>query len=253
MDKTLIDAATQRLVAVRRGQAVAVAALAEKGPSDRAEAYAVQASVARELALPIGGWKVGGPLDGQPMFAPIFAQDIHTLGSADVWAVDAAGPIGIECEIAFRLEADLPPRTRAYDVADVLAAVAAIVPAVETVAARIDDPMTTATYWKLADNQVNHGLIVGHAAGSFAPELWQQVAIKLVANERTIKSARGANPGGDSLGLLTWLANHMGEHCGGLKAGQVVTTGSYTGIDFFDPGTAVQADFGGLGRIALTI
>ena len=45
------------------------------------------------------------------------------------------------------------------------------------------------------------------------------------------------------------MANNVGEDCGGLRAGQVITTGSLTGLRFVDPGARVVAEFSGLGTV----
>ena len=51
--------------------------------------------------------------------------------------------------------------------------------------------------------------------------------------------------------LVAWLAN-VGTHwAGGLKAGQVVTTGSWTGKDLTGPGQEVVAQFARCGAATL--
>ncbi len=59
------------------------------------------------------------------------------------------------------------------------------------------------------------------------------------------------NSGGDPLRLLTALANHCTGRTGGLRAGDMVTTGSITGIIFAKPGTVVVGDFARLGTVRL--
>jgi len=53
--------------------------------------------------------------------------------------------------------------------------------------------------------------------------------------------------------LLVWMANHGTHARGGLRAGQVVTTGSCTGTIFVEPGAHIAAAFPGLGALALEI
>lgn len=249
MRSDVIEKAARRLVDVRRGEASPFHPVEAEGPGDLVEAYAVQTRVQEIVGANTGAWKVGGPLSGQPMMAPIFVQDVMTTPvSLDSWQ-----PVGIECEIAFVLATDLPSRAKSYSSTEVEAAIEAVLPVVETVTARLNGFMNAPVYWKLADNQVNGGLVLGPKHKNFTAAMWQQASVRLLANGREIKRGVGANPGGDSLGLLTWLANHIGDHAGGLKAGQVVTTGSYTGLDMFEPGTAIEADFGQLGRIEITI
>jgi 2-keto-4-pentenoate hydratase len=50
--------------------------------------------------------------------------------------------------------------------------------------------------------------------------------------------------------LLVWLANRCRGRGAGLQAGQVVTTGSCTGMLFASPGTAVHAEVAGLAPLS---
>ena len=51
------------------------------------------------------------------------------------------------------------------------------------------------------------------------------------------------------LPLITWLANTGATWAGGLKAGQVVTTGSWTGKDFTPPNAKVRMQFRTCGTV----
>ena len=53
------------------------------------------------------------------------------------------------------------------------------------------------------------------------------------------------------LAALAWLANDRVAHGGGLKAGEVVTTGTCTGIVHVGAGDSARADFGDLGAVEL--
>ena len=59
------------------------------------------------------------------------------------------------------------------------------------------------------------------------------------------------NSGGDPLRLLTALADHCARRTGGLHKGDMITTGSITGVAFASPGATVIADFGPLGTVRL--
>jgi 2-keto-4-pentenoate hydratase len=49
--------------------------------------------------------------------------------------------------------------------------------------------------------------------------------------------------------LLTWLANHTNVRSGGLRRGDIVTTGSWTGLRFVASGARVEAAFPGIGGV----
>jgi 2-keto-4-pentenoate hydratase len=63
----------------------------------------------------------------------------------------------------------------------------------------------------------------------------------------------GSNPAGDPLLSLTRLANHLHAFGLHLEAGQVVTTGSWTGMLWVDGGQRVTGGFDGLGEVVVDL
>jgi 2-keto-4-pentenoate hydratase len=63
----------------------------------------------------------------------------------------------------------------------------------------------------------------------------------------------GANPAGDPMRLLLWLANKGAHTMGGLSAGCVIITGSLTGVLFVTPPVDLRADLPGLGAVRVSI
>jgi 2-keto-4-pentenoate hydratase len=61
----------------------------------------------------------------------------------------------------------------------------------------------------------------------------------------------GSNTSGDLMRLLPYLANEGAERTGGLKAGQWITTGSWTGNTPALAGSQAEANFGQAGRVTL--
>jgi len=74
--------------------------------------------------------------------------------------------------------------------------------------------------------------------------------VRLLVDGVEIKTGK-ANPGGEMLRLVAWLANEGTRWAGGLRVGQVVTTGSWTGKDYVAPGTEVVAQFARCGMVTL--
>src|SRR3546814_17110613 len=66
----------------------------------------------------------------------------------------------------------------------------------------------------------------------------------LTADGAVLIDGPATMPGGNPFDLLAELVRSCGNHCGGLQRGQIVTTGSFTGLRFFAAGTTVT------GRIA---
>lgn len=105
----------------------------------------------------------------------------------------------------------------------------------------------------LADNLSNGGFTFGPAIASWRSIDWQAPKATLLVNGKTVKTAVGGNPSGHPRRLLAWLANHAASRGRPLRTGQVVTTGSHTGLAIAPPGAQVEARFEGLGEAVLTL
>ena len=74
----------------------------------------------------------------------------------------------------------------------------------------------------------------------------------MIAVDGAVRVERtGSNTSGDLMRLLPWLANEGAARTGGLKAGQWVTTGSWTGVTLAMAGSTVDARFSTAGRVNL--
>jgi 2-keto-4-pentenoate hydratase len=242
-----IDAAAAALAMVRRG-GEPLADLAPP-PATDAEAYAIQHALFATMGWRPGAWKAGVSPDGtKGAAAPI--ADIHVHASPA--RLDAAlCPLrGIEGEIAFRLARDLPARDGAYARDEVLAAVAEVVVAIEEVETRFRDMDQVGALSKLADCQSNGALVAG---GGVAPVLTGDLGrarVRLTVDGKTCHEGVGGHPSVDPLAPLLWLANNSATKAI-LRAGQVVTTGSMTGLVKVGPAAHVVVEIDGIGRAEL--
>jgi 2-keto-4-pentenoate hydratase len=218
-------------------------------PSSLDEAYFVQNTLA-EAYGEIGGWKVGAPsADAVPIFAPMPRSWISQGGS--VLSEQTHRYRGLEAEIAFLLGEDLPPRDPAYSPEEILDAIASCHPAIEVLESGLVDPAAATRMSMLADLQMHGGFIYGPACPEwktvdFANERVTLAIDGLIRVERT-----GSNTSGNLMRLLPWLANEGAARTGGLKAGQWITTGSWTGNVQTMPGASVDVDFSNIGRVSL--
>ncbi len=230
-------------------------AQAEDGPRDEAEAYQVQELVFAALhpgLRPIA-WKVGAlAADVEPIAAPIAQAGVYR--SPARVAGDLFHVIGVEAEIAFRIGRDLPARETPYAEPDIAAAVSEAIVTLELCDARISNWKAATDFWKLADFQMNGGLVLG--TGTRA---WREVDFSAQRAELWVDGTRkavavGAHPFGSPFRLMPWTVAHCMKRMGGLRAGDVVTTGSWTGLEIVQPGASVVARFPGIGdaQVSLT-
>jgi 2-keto-4-pentenoate hydratase len=219
-------------------------------PVTVAEALALQHRIASRLGV-IGGWKCSVPSGERMTIAPLFAGTIHR--GAHVTVPPRGDTAPIEPEIAFALRRDLPPRERAFDEDEVADAIGEAHLVLEVLGNRYDDPSTVPMPEMLADGANNEALVVG-------PVLEGWAGLDLGGFEVTIEGAHGfrlthagRHPDGHPLRPLVWLANFLRERGERLRAGQIVTTGSYAGALDVPLGMPLTVTFGALGRMAITL
>lgn len=241
-------AAARRLLAARKG--AAPVPCAEIVPPDAAGAYAVQDATMATLGT-IGGWKVGAksPKLG-PGCAPLPATGMLDSGAALLgppWRMR-----GIEVEVAVRLRKDLILTAGEPDPAAVRDAVGAVLPVIEVVETRLADWRESPPLAQMADLR-SHGALIAGAPSQMSPgdlDL-RSVEAYLAFDGQPVASTRGANPAGDIWRLLAWLAWHCAQRGHPLRAGQIITTGSCTGLLFAPEGARVQAQLAGIGMVEL--
>ena len=119
----------------------------------------------------------------------------------------------------------------------------------EIVDTRLADFKNADPDWLLADNQMNHALVVGDTIGGWKTLDWPKLQVKLVVDDKTIVDQQGGLGAVDPVRPLAWMIDHAVRHRGGLRAGQAITTGSWTGLLYFPPGSHARGEFVGLGAV----
>ncbi|MFB9262423.1 2-keto-4-pentenoate hydratase [Bradyrhizobium erythrophlei] len=215
------------------------------GPTTADESYAVQDAVAARVG-PVVGWKVGAKALGDtPNAAPLMAGLVRA--SRAEWPSSAFHMIGIEAELAFRLDRDIAARSAPVSREEVWASIGSVHAAIEVVDTRLADWKNADRLWVLADNQSNGGFVFDPQGVRARNASFADVPVRLTVDGRAIADRRGGNPAGDPRWLVEWLVNHCVRFRGGMRAGMFMTTGSCTGMVFVEPGAVVQAVFDGIG------
>ena len=135
-------------------------------PDDIAAAYRIQSAFAAAYPAPVAGYKIGAAsaqsqaLVGaaEPFMARVFADTVFT-SPATIPPGRFFAP-GVEAELAFRLDRDLPPRPDGYDRATIETAVAAVHPAIEICDNRFTDWRTVGLPSIIADNGFYGALVL---------------------------------------------------------------------------------------------
>ena len=221
----------------------------ELQPQSLEEAAIVHGIMAAAFG-PIGGWKIGaGSPDATPFFAPMPLAWMARSGTL------LAGPRFryrvLEAEIAFLLGKDLPARAKPYSLDEVVAAIASCHPIIEELESGLTDPKAAAHLSMLADLQMHGGFIHGPACPNWKKIDFKTETVTLAIDGKLQVERTGSNTSGDLMRLLPFLANEGAARAGGLKAGQWITTGSWTGNTPAHPGSLVEVVFAHAGSVSL--
>ena len=255
-------ALAEALAAARRDGRPMATVDAAPWPADLDGAYRVQAAAVAALGGGVVGWKIAGVTDAQrapmgvprPIAAPLLDGWFRTVEGGGVarWPFAAFGRPRLECEFAYVLGRDLPPRPgRDYDRAEVEAAIVGLAIGIEVIDARA--PAGAPPLAAVADCFNNAAYVRGPTTADWRGVAPAAHAIVLRDGDgREVAHGDGrAVLDGDPLGTVVMLANVQGDLTRGLCAGDLVTTGSCTGVHTVHGPGCWTADFGRLGTVGI--
>ena len=254
-----LEALAENLWRVRTsGGQVPVAAAAELATV--ADAYRVQRMIEARASMRRFGWKVGATseaaqrsLDSDgPVSAPMHAPSCFE--SPALVSVFPGQSASVECEFAFRFCRDLPRRPETYGLDEVLEAVCGLLPAIEVVGGRFEDGLSGIGQRRLiADMSAHTAFVHGWEQTGWRAIDAKSHRVSLYRNGAAVRDGVGSNALGDPLLVLLWIANHLSSRGESIDAGQIVTTGTCTGITPAAHNDRFVADFGTLGLVEATI
>jgi len=153
----------------------------------------------------------------------------------------------VEIELAFIL--GKPLRGPGVRLPDVLRATEYVVPAIEIVDARLQDPRKI--FDTVADNGAAAGIVIGgRPVGPLDVDL-RWVGGIMYRNAEIEETGIAAGVLGHPAPGVAWLANKLGALGVGLEPGHLVLAGSFTRVVFAKKGDTLHADFGELGGLAV--
>jgi 2-keto-4-pentenoate hydratase len=233
MQDTTARQAAEALLAAHKAGARFKAFDAGQGPTTIADAYNIQQKFVALLRSEHGdtiGYKVGltsAPMQkfcgiDHPIAGVVLATRRHASG-ATVRRADS-GRLGLEFEIAVRFKSDLAVTAKPYTAATIEPHIGGVCAAVELVDDRNADYATLDVRALVADNSWNGGIVVSE----FVTQ-WPDLANVLGTATKggvPIGEGHGRDILGHPFNSVAWLATHLASRGEGLKAGQIVMTGS---------------------------
>ena len=218
-------------------------------PSNISEVYAIHDAVAAKLG-PVLGWKVGAKnAKAEPICAPLLEGTIYE--SPAQLDPQKFSMRGMESEIAFQFASDLPARDEPYSKDEVLSAIDKAFPAIEINETRFIDADALDTMTKLADNILNGALILGQPWSEWPSLVVADQLVEMYFDDKLMCSHKGGNKAVDIFRLIVWIANHMRKRGSGITAGQIVTTGSWTGLHQAGKAQKVVTNFPNIGDVSV--
>lgn len=178
----------------------------------------------------------------QPDFGQLLSGMVFNEGEPIL--VDSLIAPKAEAEVAFLLKRDLTgPCVTA---ADVLRATECVMPCFEIVDSRVKD-------WKIkiqdtvADNASCGVLTLGGQRRSPRDLDLALAGMVLEKNGEVISTSTGASVQGSPVNAVAWLANTLGRLGIGLKAGEIILSGSQSPLVPVKAGDSLHCSVGGLG------
>ncbi len=234
-------------------------------PSNVKEAYAVQEAflgrVAEEKGTEVWGYKIAytnafmrdrAGVDG-PCSGLILASGVHDSGVT--LSRNDYARLGIECEVAVRMGADLPPSGTPYtrdsvlDAIEWLAASFEIIDGSDGAAGDATNPALRS----IVTNINNGGAVLAEPVTD-----WQALDLaasqgKMLVNGEVIGEGVGTDIMGHPLEPVAWLANNLVGLGKSLRAGDMILTGSFAPPYFIEAGDTASISIEGLGEAHFSV
>jgi 2-keto-4-pentenoate hydratase len=192
------------------------------------------------------GWKVGLTAPAiQQQFGfhePVFGCVLDSKPSGHVFAPGELIAPGFENELCMRLRVDL---SGTVGLDEARAAIDVVYPSLEIIETR--GPVTEQIALALADNAQQKTVILGSPVALSADLV--AIEARVSVNGKQVAIGTGDAVLGNPLHSIVWLAAKLGAYGRGLKAGEIVMTGSFTRQFPIAPGDEIETVFSGLGAV----
>jgi 2-keto-4-pentenoate hydratase len=252
-----VEQAVDALLAVRR-QHTAISALPiDSRPATLADAYRIQRAYDGKVEDRVIGYKIGAAsaasqkLVGatEPFLASVHAR--ACFQSPARLSIDDFFAPGVEAEYAFEIGSDLPARAEPYTRGELEQAIAAVRPIIEICDNRFVDWRSVGLMQIIADNGFFGALVLGERVTDWRNH--DLGALEVVMSLDGVERGRACCTQvlGNPIDNVVWIANELSKQSIGLKPGQLIPIGTWTGLHFVQRGSRVRATFGPLESVEI--
>jgi 2-oxo-hept-3-ene-1,7-dioate hydratase len=261
LDDIVVRAAAAALHEAERGRVQIPLLSEDHREMTMDDAYAIQAAwVEAKQADGDGviGWKIGLTSKAMQAALSIDIPDSGVLLESMAFENGAVVPAGrfiqprVEAEIAFVMKA--PLSGKGLTAAAILEATDYVAPAIEILDTRITrvDPRSgrpRTVLDTIADNAANAGIILGDPI-HYAHDIDLRWIGAILSRDGDVEeTGLGAGVLNDPFLSIAWLAERLAAYGAGIKAGQVLLSGSFIRPVEAPPGSEIVGDFGPFGTV----
>lgn len=260
MDDASARRAAQSLLAAHKANVQFTSLGPPDKPATISDAYDIQDRYVALLRAEYGdavGYKVGLTsatmqkfcgID-HPIGGVVLASRVHRSG-AIVRRADF-GRLGLEFEIAVRIKSDISVTAAPVTAAMVAPHVGGVAAAIEMVDDRRADYSNLDVLSLVSDNSWNAGIVLSEFATSW-PDL-ELIVGRATRDMAPVGEGHGRDILGHPFNSVAWLATQLNGRGTGLKAGQIVMTGSVMKTVFPDSDALYRFAFEGLGSVEVQV
>jgi 2-keto-4-pentenoate hydratase len=201
------------------------------------------------------GWKVGATsrevqarfgID-EPVYGPLFKSTVHA--SPARLKATAFQHLLLEAELTFSFREGLPLRAKRYAREEVIEAIEAVIPSIEIISPRFKRLSADHTPQFVADFSGNAATVLGAPLTDWRRlDLAAQGAAMIIGGV-TRQEGTGALTLGHPLNVLEWLIAALAARGQAIRKGDLIMTGTMTGLHAPEPGEPAVVDFGTLGKV----
>lgn len=252
-----INKAAELLLWARKTQTRLPGLAADVTPRDLNEAYETQAAVALLRPMPNAGFKLGLTHEAAQRAADTFAPIVGRLDSVDIRRSLAKIELPeihlriVEAEVVFEIGSDLPAGHAPFSEQRVRASLSRAYAGIELCNTRFDESIDPPLPCVVADNSNADLIVVGDALTEQDVDSLANLSVTLQRRDKPDIQGSTQNVLGNPLRAITWLANWLARRGEGLKCGQLISSGSCTGMTQVATEDTVSATFGSGARVCV--
>lgn len=244
-----VEALAQRLVEARKTFRQISDPPPELIPAEISTAYKVDARVEELLGWEPLGWKIAATTPAmrlrlesdEPVRGRSYRRFAHE-GPAVLKMSELNGPM-VECEFFMTLARDLPLREAPWTRDDIIAAIGEVRAGIEVAESRFAFGHRPGVTGLIADGSSSGQYVFGDVL-PLAPDALKDVEVVLHVDGVAAQRGVGADVLGDPVNAVLWLAEALRPLGRSLSAGELISTGSVTGVYYAKPGCDFVVNFG---------